>query len=140
MNEAFTLHPRLQADTETLGNFPLCQLLLMKDANFPWCILVPRLAGVTEIFQLSSEDQQQLMRESCLLGEALMQAFNGDKLNIGAIGNLVPQLHVHHIVRYRTDAAWPAPVWGKIPAIAYTDEAKQRVIGQISVRLAHHWI
>lgn len=113
------LHPQLQADTVEIGRFPLCRLLLSRDANYPWCILVPDRAEITEICQLAAEDQMQLMRESVALSQALMQVFHPDKLNIAALGNVVPQLHVHHIVRYRHDPAWPAPVWGRVPAAEY---------------------
>lgn len=114
-----TLHPRLQADCLHIGRFPLCHLLLMQDANYPWFILVPDREDVREIHQLDSADRQQLLNESVLLSCALEAAFAPDKLNIAALGNLVPQLHVHHIARYRTDAAWPAPVWGRVPARPY---------------------
>ncbi|MCC6303197.1 MAG: HIT domain-containing protein [Gammaproteobacteria bacterium] len=113
------LHPRLAADTVEIGRFPLCRVLLMKDANYPWCILVPDRADVTEIHQLSAGDQLQLMRESVRLSEAMTQVFRPDKLNIAALGNVVPQLHVHHIARYRHDPAWPVPVWGRVPAAEY---------------------
>ncbi len=122
------LHPQLQADTVEVGRFPLCRLLLSKDANYPWFILVPDREQVTEICQLSAEDQMQLMRESVLLSEALMRILQPDKLNIAALGNVVPQLHVHHIVRYRTDPAWPAPVWGKVSARAYHQAGMESII------------
>jgi diadenosine tetraphosphate (Ap4A) HIT family hydrolase len=108
------IHAQLLADCIVLGRFPLCHLLLSKDANYPWCILVPDRAGVSEIHQLGDADQQQLIRESSLLARVLEAAFSPDKLNIAALGNIVPQLHVHHIVRYRNDPAWPAPVWGQV--------------------------
>ena len=117
----FTLHPRLAADTVALGDLPLCRLLLMDDAQYPWFILVPRRDDAREIYLLDEADQQQLWRESALLSRALAQAFGGDKLNVAALGNVVPQLHLHHIVRYRTDPAWPAPVWGRHPARPYTE-------------------
>jgi diadenosine tetraphosphate (Ap4A) HIT family hydrolase len=116
------LHPRLAADTVELGRFELCRLLLMKDANYPWFILLPERAGVTEIHQLSEEDQFRLMRESSLLAKALVERFRPDKLNIAALGNVVPQLHIHHIVRRRDDPAWPAPVWGRVPAAPYDEK------------------
>lgn len=116
----FTLHPRLAADTLLLGNFPLCQCLLMNDMHYPWLILVPRIDNVREIFELSCEDQQQFLRESSWISERLSKHFNADKINIGALGNMVPQLHIHHIARYQNDAAWPGPVWGKYPAQPYT--------------------
>lgn len=117
----FELHPQLAKDCQLIGRFTLCHLLLMRDANYPWCILVPDRAGITEIYQLSAEDQQQLMRESSLLASSMATLFAADKMNIAALGNIVPQLHIHHIVRQRTDPAWPAPVWGKLPARSYTD-------------------
>ena len=118
----FTLHPQLQADCIPLGRFPLCQLLLLNDSNYPWFILVPEREAVSEIYQLSAEDQQQLMRESSYLAQRPAERFKADKMNIAALGNIVPQLHLHHIVRYRHDPAWPAPVWGKVPAKPYGAE------------------
>ena len=117
----FAIHPQLAADTFALGDLPLCRVLLMNDAQYPWFILVPRRDGAREAYLLGEADRQQLWTESALLSRALMDAFAGDKLNVAALGNVVPQLHVHHIVRYRTDPAWPAPVWGRHPPRPYTD-------------------
>lgn len=116
------LHPRLRKDTIELGRLPLCRLLLMNDANWPWFILVPDRPDMVEIHQLDPADQWQLMRESSLLAAQLATHFRADKLNIAALGNIVPQLHVHHIVRHRTDPAWPAPVWGRLEARPYGEE------------------
>lgn len=127
MDTAFSLHERLQADTLPVGEWPLCDVRLMNDANFPWVILVPRRSGLREIHELSGADQQELLRESCHLGRSLLAAFAGEKLNVAALGNLVPQLHIHHVVRHAGDAAWPAPVWGKIAAQPYSAEALSRV-------------
>lgn len=124
MSGDFVLHERLAADTVALGDFPLCRLLLMNDAQYPWFILVPRRAGVREIYQLSDADQQQLLRESCALSRAAMDAFRGDKLNVAALGNLVPQLHLHHVVRFAGDRAWPRPVWGAHPARPYGEAGR----------------
>jgi diadenosine tetraphosphate (Ap4A) HIT family hydrolase len=118
----FTLHPQLQKDGIPIGDFPLSHLLLLNDARYPWFILVPRRQAITEIYELSEAEQQQLLRESSQLGRFLMDSFRGDKLNIGALGNLVPQLHLHHIVRYRSDAAWPRPVWGVGTAVPFLPE------------------
>ena len=115
----FALHPQLQADCIPLGRFPLCQLLLLNDANYPWFILVPEREDIREIYQLSADDQLQLLRESSQLAQQLADRFKADKMNIAALGNVVPQLHLHHIVRYRHDPAWPAPVWGKVPPQLY---------------------
>jgi diadenosine tetraphosphate (Ap4A) HIT family hydrolase len=122
------IHERLQQDCLVVGRFPLCHLLLMQDANYPWFILVPDREDITEIYQLDAADQLQLTRESAMLAAVLAEQFHADKINIAAIGNLVPQLHVHHVVRYRTDAAWPAPVWGAVPATPYTEEALSGVV------------
>ncbi len=124
----FELDARLAADTEVLGDFKLCRVLLMKDANYPWVILVPRRQGATELFQLAPEEQQQLTQESSRVAEAMMTLFGADKMNVAALGNMVPQLHIHHIARFKNDAAWPKPVWGAVPAREYsTDEITQRI-------------
>jgi diadenosine tetraphosphate (Ap4A) HIT family hydrolase len=115
----FAVHPQLKQDCIVVGNFPLSLLLLHKDSRFPWFILVPMREGISEVFQLSAEDRQQLYRESDYLSEQLAKRFNADKMNIAAIGNVVPQLHLHHVVRYKTDSAWPAPVWGSGKTIEY---------------------
>lgn len=118
----FNLHPRLAADTLLLGDFPLSRCLLMNDMHYPWLILVPRADNIREIFELEAEKQHQLLRESSWVAERLSRHFNATKINIGALGNMVPQLHLHIIARYENDAAWPGPVWGKHPAEPYTGE------------------
>lgn len=118
----FDLDQRLRRDTIVLGNFPLSLLLLMNDRTYPWLILVPRRPAIREIFELAPHDQQQLLCESSHLAETLATLFRPDKLNIAALGNVVPQLHLHHVVRYRNDPAWPAPVWGKTPPVPYEPE------------------
>lgn len=127
----FKLHTRLAEDTLAVGDFPLCRLLLMNDANYPWFILVPRRTGAREIFQLDRHDQQQLLWESSQLSQVLSKVFQADKLNIAALGNMVPQLHIHHIVRYENDRAWPKPVWGLFPATPYTERARQETCAGI---------
>lgn len=124
----FELHPKLAEDCHYLGDFPLCALLMSKDANYPWFILVPRQANISEAFQLSSIDQQKLQHESSELSHALSTGFSADKMNIAALGNMVPQLHLHHIVRYKTDAAWPNPVWGYVDAKAYSQSSLEERI------------
>ncbi len=118
----FVMDPRLQEDTFVLGDFPLSRLLLSKDANYPWFILVPRRADISELFQLDDKDQRQLWSETTALAETLKDSFAADKMNVATLGNVVSQLHMHVIVRRRNDPAWPAPVWGNKPAIAYTTE------------------
>ena len=125
------IHPQLRRDCLVVGRFPLCFLLLMRDANYPWLILVPDREGVSEIFQLSDADQILLARESARLAAALAESFRADKMNVAALGNLVPQLHIHHVVRYRDDPAWPAPVWGKVPPKPYSDEALGEVVEKL---------
>jgi diadenosine tetraphosphate (Ap4A) HIT family hydrolase len=130
-----TLHPQLAQDTVELGRFTLCRVLLMRDANYPWTILVPDRDGVSEIYQLPEADQLQLLHESSALARVLQVEFKADKLNIAALGNVVPQLHVHHVVRYRTDPAWPAPIWGKVPALPYDDTQLSQQIEKITAAL-----
>jgi len=125
------IHTQLQQDCTVIGRFPLCHLLLMKDANYPWFILVPDRDGVSEVFQLSAQDQQQLMKESSHLAEVLAAQFKADKMNIAALGNIVPQLHIHHVVRYREDIAWPAPVWGCAPRKSYKENELHERIGKV---------
>lgn len=108
----------------------------MKDSNYPWFILVPDRDDITEIHQLNETDQQQLISESSLLSRIIDKQFNADKINIAALGNLVPQLHIHHIVRYKNDATWPAPVWGKLPAKSYTEEETNQVITRLKSSLS----
>ncbi|MDD2770067.1 MAG: HIT domain-containing protein [Methylococcus sp.] len=119
MTPPFVLHERLARDCFQLGRFPLCRLLLMNDSAYPWFILVPERAGIGEIFQLAEADRLQLLRESSDLAAALSGVYRPDKLNIAAIGNLVPQLHLHHVVRYRKDRAWPGVIWGRFDPVPY---------------------
>lgn len=131
----FKLDPRLQADTWVLGDFPLCRLLLSKDANYPWLILVPRRPGVTEAFELETADQAQLACETVLVAQQLKAAVDADKINVAALGNVVAQLHVHVIARYTRDAAWPAPVWGRVAAASYEHERLEQFKAQLRHRL-----
>jgi len=130
------LHPQLEKDCVVLGQFLLSKLLLMRDANYPWLILVPDRDGVTEIFQLDEADQQQLQRESSCIAKLLAHEFNADKINIGALGNIVPQLHIHHIARFTDDASWPAPVWGACPAQAYSKDELTKMVARLKRGLA----
>ena len=116
---AFALDPRLDADTYPLGRLALSRLLLMNDARYPWLILVPERADLAEIIDLSETEQILLMREITLASQVLRKLFDPDKLNIGALGNRVRQLHVHVLARFVSDAAWPGPVWGVGEAQAY---------------------
>jgi diadenosine tetraphosphate (Ap4A) HIT family hydrolase len=122
MTTLFELHPRLKQDCIAIGRFELCQLLMMNDSQYPWFILVPEKADIKEVYQLSKSERNMLIEESSMLAENLALLYNADKMNIAAIGNLVPQLHIHHVVRYQTDIAWPAPIWGKFAAVPYSEQ------------------
>jgi diadenosine tetraphosphate (Ap4A) HIT family hydrolase len=136
----FELHPQLAKDCVTLGRLDLSRLLLMNDANYPWFILVPERDGIREIHELADSDRRRLWDESALLARALVKGFGAHKLNIAALGNQVPQLHVHHIVRYTHDPAWPRPVWGVLPAKAYfgaeTDKLRRLMQELLGEKLA----
>jgi len=133
MSEQFVLAPELQRDSLWLADWPLCQLRLQNDANYPWLILVPQIAGLTEIIDMSFSNQQQLCWESAHLAAFLREHFAAKKLNIAALGNMVPQLHLHHIVRYEDDMAWPAPVWGKQQAVPYDELELARVMQKLTL-------
>lgn len=109
----FQLNERLEADTYAIGDLPLCRVLLMDDARYPWLILVPRRVNVTEIIDLSAADRAVLIEEIAKAEQALVDVMNPDKLNVGALGNVVKQLHVHVIARFVSDPAGAAPVWGQ---------------------------
>jgi len=121
------IHPQLLKDCVLLGRFPLCHLLLCNDSHYPWFILVPARQDIREMYQLEAIDRQQLLDESCQLSKFLMAQYGGDKLNVAALGNQVPQLHLHHIVRYVSAIAWPAPVWGKHAPKAYRPAAIEEI-------------
>ena len=112
---SFTIAPELARDSYHLADWPLCEVRVMDDGQFPWFLLVPKVADVREVIDLSEDDQLQLVRESRFLCHWLNAEYQPDKLNVAALGNVVPQLHVHHIARFQSDVAWPAPVWGKQP-------------------------
>ena len=122
----FNLDATLAKDSFLVGDFPLSTCRLINDVQFPWLILVPRIAGITEIYQLSDTDQTQFLRESSWLSSQLASTFKADKMNIAALGNQVPQLHFHHVVRYANDSAWPNPIWGR-QALPYTNEALDKM-------------
>lgn len=108
----FAMHPRLEADSVYLCRWTLCQVRLINDARYPWLMLVPEQPNITEPFELTAGDQAQLWRESMALAGWMKGYFQADKMNVAALGNVVPQLHVHHVARLVNDSAWPGPVWG----------------------------
>ncbi|MBL4296118.1 HIT domain-containing protein [Vibrio fluvialis] len=124
---SFELHPQLAKDTDVIGHFPLCVALLHKDAAVPWVILVPKKANLKELHHLPMHEQQQFLLESQAVNQALEALFQPDKLNLGALGNMVPQLHIHHIARFQDDIAWPGPVWGNTKG-EHRSEAEQDVM------------
>lgn len=126
MSEMFELHADLMRDGIEIADLPLCKLLLCNDSNYPWFIMVPRRVAVKDLYQLEWEDQLQFLNESSAVSEILMQCFNGEKMNVAALGNVTPQLHIHHVVRFAGDPVWPKPIWGQLPLKPYTeDELKQ---------------
>jgi len=131
----WSLHPQLHADTVPVCDLALSRLLAMNDANYPWLILVPRRVGASEIIDLGAE-QSLLMDELALVSRALKNETRCDKLNVAAIGNMVPQLHIHVVARRKDDAAWPKPVWGAVPRLAYDADVLERFVTAIRGRIA----
>lgn len=127
----FKLHADLKRDGIEIGTFALCRVLLIDDATYPWFVLVPQVSGLRDTIDMTPEDHAKLWQESKLFGTAIMQIFGGEKLNVAALGNMTPQLHIHHIVRLASDPAWPGPIWGVKPLKAYTnfavDEIREKI-------------
>ena len=130
------LHPQLADDTHPVASWPLSELRLMDDANHPWLILVPRVVEAVELVDLSPQQQAELLREIGVASRLLQSVFKPHKLNIAALGNLVPQLHLHVIARYTGDIAWPRPVWGQAAMKPYTPEALVERIATLREGLA----
>ncbi|GAL23642.1 diadenosine tetraphosphate (Ap4A) hydrolase and other HIT family hydrolases [Vibrio variabilis] len=133
---SFELHPQLTKDTSLLGEFPLSLALLHRDDSVPWVILVPKKADLTELHHLPMQEQQQFLLESEVVNRALEALFTPDKLNFGALGNMVPQLHVHHIARFKNDIAWPGPLWGSTKGEYRSDADQQTLVQRIQSQLA----
>jgi len=127
----FVLHERLAADTAFVADWPLSRVLLMNDARYAWLILVPRRAEITELFQLSAADRATLMDEMTRASQQLKAITRCAKINIGALGNMVPQLHIHIIARNPGDHAWPGPVWGNGTAVAYESAARDALLAKL---------
>jgi diadenosine tetraphosphate (Ap4A) HIT family hydrolase len=132
---SFALHPQLAEDTFPIGDLTLCRVLLMNNRHFPWLILVPRREGLRELFDLTSDDYQTAMTEIHDVSLRFSKLHQAHKINIAALGNIVPQLHIHIIARFKTDAAWPHPVWGSAaepytkPNVSETRTALQKTLG-----------
>ena len=135
MHGDWQLHPQLAQDTHPVAHLGLSELRLMDDANHPWLVLVPRVAGIIEIIDLPAGQRAQLTTEIDAVSRALRLLFAPDKLNVAALGNMVPQLHVHVIARYRTDIAWPRPVWGAAGARPYSPEELVERVGALRAAL-----
>ncbi|KZD10308.1 HIT domain-containing protein [Oceanibaculum pacificum] len=131
----FTLHPQLASDTREVGRLGLCRVLLMNDSAYPWLILTPQRADIREIHQLDAADRALLMEEIVHVTTALETLYKPVKLNVAALGNMVPQLHVHVIARFEDDPAWPGPVWGKVPAKPYDAEAAIAALEALRIAL-----
>jgi len=131
-HDRYELHPQLAADTHPVVAFALSDLRLMDDSNYPWLVLVPRVVDAREMIDLDAGQRRQLTDEIDHASRLLRDAFSPFKLNVAALGNLVPQLHVHVIARFEHDPAWPAPVWGRVAARPYTPEALVERIVQLN--------
>jgi diadenosine tetraphosphate (Ap4A) HIT family hydrolase len=121
----FTVDPRLDADCATIGDLPFSRVLLMDDARFPWLVVVPRICGARELIDLDASDRNALFADVDRVARALEARVGPDKLNVAALGNVVAQLHVHVIARFRSDAAWPRPVWGVGETLHHADDARR---------------
>ena len=133
--EPWSLHPQLARDTIAVGDLALSRLLVVNDANWPWLLLVPRRPEVCEVLDLDEVEQAQLMTETTRVARALREITKCDKLNIAALGNVVPQLHVHVVARRKSDAAWPRPVWGTVPPVDHDPEELKAFIGAIRTKI-----
>ncbi|MAY15636.1 MULTISPECIES: HIT domain-containing protein [Oceanospirillaceae] len=136
----FRLDERLQSDTTLIGRLPLSQVLLMNDSRYPWVILVPARNDVFEIYHLSEEDRMQLAKESSWVLEKMADHFSAKSMNVAALGNVVAQLHVHHIARFADDPAWPGPVWGHSPAVPYSAAALEERVHELKSLFSSHFV
>jgi diadenosine tetraphosphate (Ap4A) HIT family hydrolase len=134
----WSLHPQLARDTVNLGDMALSRVLVVNDANWPWLLLVPRRLGVSEIIDLDEVEQAQLMTEIARVARAMKAVTGCDKLNIAALGNIVPQLHVHVIARREGDAGWPRPVWGAAAPMPYDKSALEGIIETLRQKIWIH--
>ncbi|HSV28471.1 MAG TPA: HIT family protein [Candidatus Omnitrophota bacterium] len=132
----FDLHERLAADCVTVTDWPLCRVLLMNDSTYPWLVLVPRRNAVSELHELDEADRATLVEELAEASRRLQNATKAFKMNVAALGNVVPQLHVHVIARFQGDAAWPKPVWGVVPGKPYGDAELQAKLAELRSVLA----
>lgn len=136
MTAIFDLDPRLSAETVLVTSWPVSRVLLQDDARFPWLILVPQRAGLSELFELEPDDRHQLAREVDAAARTLKEETGALKINVGALGNIVRQLHVHIVARREGDAAWPGPVWGKGAREPMSPDARAALLKKLQGRLS----
>lgn len=136
----FVLDERLQNDTILIGRLPLCQVLLMNDKRYPWVILVPARNDVFELYHLSESDRTQLMKESTMVTEKMADHYSAKSMNVAALGNVVPQMHMHHVVRKEDDPAWPKPVWGHSAGVAYSPDELEARVKELQSLFERHFV
>jgi diadenosine tetraphosphate (Ap4A) HIT family hydrolase len=136
----YTLDTQLQQDTVYLGHFKLCDVLLMNDSQFPWVILVPRRGSTSELYQLSTEERYEQSDESAYVSQRLSDYFKADSMNIAALGNIVPQLHVHHVVRKKDDLCWPKPIWGAVAAKPYGQDTLKKMVEELTLLFSDRFV
>ncbi|WP_283787395.1 HIT domain-containing protein [Bermanella sp. WJH001] len=136
----YKLDTQLQQDTVRLGQFKLCDVLLMNDSQFPWVILVPRRSTTSELYQLSTEERYLQSDESAYVSQRLDDYFEADSMNIAALGNVVPQLHIHHVVRKKSDPCWPKPIWGAIDPVPYSKEALEKMVDELTLLFSDKFV
>ena len=134
----YALHPQLAGETVPVCDLALCRVLLPKDATYPWLVLSPRREGLRDLHDLSEADGIAALAEIRRCSQALVDLFGPDKMNVAALGNQVPQLHIHIIARFATDPAWPGPVWGKVPPASYDEAARDALIGRLRKALGQN--
>ena len=131
----YALHPQLADETVPVCDLDLCRVLLSKDANYPWLVLSPRREGLRDLHDLSGKDGDAALDEIRRCSQALVDLFGPDKMNVAALGNQVPQLHIHIIARFTSDPAWPGPVWGKVPPAPYDEAVRDALITRLRTAL-----
>ncbi|MCY4394496.1 MAG: HIT family protein [Rhodospirillaceae bacterium] len=134
----YTLHPQLADETVPVCDLELCRVLLSRDANYPWLVLSPRRDGLRDLHDLNDADGIAVLEEIRRCSQALVDLYRPEKMNVAALGNQVPQLHIHIIARFTTDPAWPGPVWGRVPAADYDDAARDSLISRLRAALGQN--
>ncbi|MEH6632851.1 MAG: HIT family protein [Halopseudomonas aestusnigri] len=140
LNMTFALHDRLEADTIFITDLAHSRVLLMNDSQYPWLVLVPRYQDLRDLHDLPSDKLAEVMEEVRNVSEVLVRDYNAFKINVAALGNMVPQLHIHVVARFEKDPAWPGPVWGVHPTVPYSKEesTKLRALLEAAIRSGNH--